>query len=324
MEGDNSDSSDMEMEIKHMESDDERKVLPNEEGRDNSDRAIRRTFRVTNYDTSDTDDDSNGESTAVNTLRISRSARGIRSGNVDRDTSNISGTSDRTVEFRRRPLTRRRVVTSNTVPVQAQPPTLDRIITPLTQPTISSSSEQVAVPLAQPAALAQFANVIVSTDSTNLLSRFNVPPAPHISNEDIIQQQHTTRSATGFGTYTRFINAFDDLFPSDRYSFSSEEKNIIPCPIPNGSDVEAKPSLFVCQICQLNQISTITFPCMHCCMCDTCAYEFSKIGNTCPMCRLGIVQIGKIYLSSKQADELEPHPGKLKLNPSNSSSSTDV
>jgi len=78
----------------------------------------------------------------------------------------------------------------------------------------------------------------------------------------------------------------------------------VPCPEPTGSDIEAKPIVVVCQVCHLNQVSTVIFPCMHCCMCDECASEFSKVSNVCPMCRTGVSQIGKVYFSFKAVSDM--------------------
>jgi hypothetical protein len=78
-------------------------------------------------------------------------------------------------------------------------------------------------------------------------------------------------------------------------------KKTIPCPIPNGCDVEAKSILLICQICHSNQVSTAIFPCMHCCLCDTCAHALSMVSNVCPMCRSGIKYIAKIYLCDKRS-----------------------
>jgi hypothetical protein len=102
-------------------------------------------------------------------------------------------------------------------------------------------------------------------------------------------------------------NDFSDLLPSiDPSSALINNDNLpIPCPEPNNQDIQAKPILLLCQICYENQISTVHFPCMHSCLCSTCAHRFAQNSNVCPICRSGIMQIAKIFYSSKDITKKE-------------------
>ena len=121
-----------------------------------------------------------------------------------------------------------------------------------------------------------------------------------------------------FGYYGRH-RAFNDLFGSvGRYSYAAD----IPCPMEVDSELDAEPVLLACIICKSHQITTVNFPCMHSCMCITCSNIMVKRPNVkCPVCRSGIIQIAKIYLSSVNADI---NPKKRKASLSSSSSPNKV
>ena len=117
-----------------------------------------------------------------------------------------------------------------------------------------------------------------------------------------------TRTATiQYVPYASAVNYIDMVV--------HKQSKTIPCPKPTGTDIESKPVLVLCQICHVNQSSTIVFPCMHCCMCDTCAYKLSEISDCCPICRAEIDRIAKIYLCHKPVNDTnKPKVKKRKVN----------
>lgn len=104
---------------------------------------------------------------------------------------------------------------------------------------------------------------------------------------DLIQT--TTQQTT-----QQTASIFDELLVKD-----NAMDGIISCPSPHDNDVVASSIIISCVICGINQISTTLFPCMHCCMCDSCAFQFSKVSNVCPICRCGVKQVAKIYITHK-------------------------
>ena len=78
---------------------------------------------------------------------------------------------------------------------------------------------------------------------------------------------------------------------------NNQQNTQIPTPVIDAEcDTEAKPMILVCVICSVNCINTVLIPCMHSCLCCTCAKEFTAHSKDCPICRISILEINRIYL----------------------------
>ena len=77
------------------------------------------------------------------------------------------------------------------------------------------------------------------------------------------------------------------------------EKHI---PVPEAKhDTEAKPIIPICIVCQSNNINTVIVPCMHSCLCSSCANGI-LVKPICPICRTDILEINRIYMCGKEMD----------------------
>lgn len=72
------------------------------------------------------------------------------------------------------------------------------------------------------------------------------------------------------------------------------------CPI--GSSQEAIPIIAACVICQSKQIDTINSPCMHACFCLNCANPATIIDKKCPICRVKLTEVLRMFLCFSDID----------------------
>jgi hypothetical protein len=72
-------------------------------------------------------------------------------------------------------------------------------------------------------------------------------------------------------------------------------RNGIPVPEPTEEKAITNPIYIECIACKEKMINTICYPCQHAILCCECARAWGQLQNICPLCKIGIVSIERIY-----------------------------
>jgi hypothetical protein len=89
-------------------------------------------------------------------------------------------------------------------------------------------------------------------------------------------------------------------------------------PVPEETkSIRSEPILAECNVCRENMIDTITFPCHHAAMCVSCARDYGRVQQTCPVCRTTLQAIERLYLSfTRHTPIIRPRPPPMNPRPS--------
>jgi hypothetical protein len=89
-------------------------------------------------------------------------------------------------------------------------------------------------------------------------------------------------------------------------------------PVPEATEErESHPVTIMCRICHHNMINTVTFPCHHAAMCVSCARDYGRVQNVCPVCRTQLQSIDRIYITFSEYVPPEPVEHTEQPEPSN-------
>ena len=87
--------------------------------------------------------------------------------------------------------------------------------------------------------------------------------------------------------------------PRTRYSIYPY-RNSIPVPEPTEEKEITNPIYIECIACKEKMINTICYPCQHAILCCECARAWGQLQNICPLCKVGIVSIERIYFHYRE------------------------
>lgn len=87
--------------------------------------------------------------------------------------------------------------------------------------------------------------------------------------------------------------------PPTRYSIYPY-RNSIPVPEPTEEKEITNPIYIECIACKEKMINTICYPCQHAILCCECARAWGQLQNICPLCKVGIVSIERIYFHYRE------------------------
>jgi hypothetical protein len=83
--------------------------------------------------------------------------------------------------------------------------------------------------------------------------------------------------------------------------------NSIPVPEPTEEKEIINPIYIECIACKEKMINTICYPCQHAILCCGCARAWGQLQNICPLCKVGIVSIERIYFHYTEY-QISPSP----------------
>jgi len=94
-------------------------------------------------------------------------------------------------------------------------------------------------------------------------------------------------------------------------------RNSIPVPEPIEEKEITNPIYIECIACKERMINTICYPCQHAILCCECARAWGQLQNICPLCKVGIVSIERIYFHYReyQLSPSSPLPPLQSLSP---------
>ena len=95
------------------------------------------------------------------------------------------------------------------------------------------------------------------------------------------------------------IDAQDTINNHSRWSIYPY-RNSIPTPEPTEEKVITNPIYIECIACKERMINTICYPCQHAILCCECARAWGQLQNICPLCKVGIVSIERIYFHYRE------------------------
>lgn len=141
-----------------------------------------------------------------------------------------------------------------------------------------------------------------------------------VINEPIVAPQRSEPSATvvanpgGWAGWFISLHTQSNSRPSQQNSDLALNGGIIPIPLeekeedmtPEEAETEA-----ACVICMVVSAKAICMPCSHFCVCIGCGIKLGKYPNpACPMCRVPIASITKVFNPNKKTNTKKPSNSK--------------
>lgn len=125
---------------------------------------------------------------------------------------------------------------------------------------------------------------------------FPIPSSPEIDEDDEEESTEDDEDADDQDENEGML--FGSIFPyRQRFALPTPEPTV---------ETASRPVTIVCRICHENMINTVTFPCHHAAMCVSCARDYGRVQNACPICRTQLQSIDRIYITFTEHEEPQP------------------